>query len=91
MVTSTFDKHTAKKYNHEAIEKYSPSLGKMQLGLILSVQPSVDKNVRNMIIQAIHSCGKDNDIVQKLEKVNSQPIFISTEEIRNIVKSVAKK
>jgi hypothetical protein len=33
----------------------------------------------------------DNDIVQKLEKVNSQPIFISTEEIRNIVKSVAKK
>jgi hypothetical protein len=63
----------------------------MQLGLILSVQPSVDKNVRNMIIQAIHSCGKDNDIVQKLEKVNSQPIFISTEEIRNIVKSVAKK
>jgi tripartite-type tricarboxylate transporter receptor subunit TctC len=91
MVTSTFDKHTAKKYNHEAIEKYSPSLGKMQLGLILSVQPSVDKNVRNIIIQAIHSCGKDNDIVQKLEKVNSQPIFISTEEIRNIVKSVAKK
>lgn len=91
MVTSTFDKHIAKKYNHEAIEKYSPSLGKMQLGLILSVQPSVDKNVRNMIIQAIHSCGKDNDIVQKLEKVNSQPIFISTEEIRNIVKSVAKK
>jgi tripartite-type tricarboxylate transporter receptor subunit TctC len=90
-VTSTFDKRTAKKYNHESIEKYSPSLSKMQLGLILSVQPSVDKNTRSMIVKAIHDCGKDSDIMQKLEKAESQPIFLSTEEIRNIVKSVAKK
>lgn len=91
IVSSTFDKQTAKKYKHESIEKYSPSLAKMKLGLILSVQPSVDINVKNMIIRTIHHCGKDNDIVQKLEKVNSQPIFISTEEIRNTIKSVAKK
>lgn len=88
IVTSTFDKRTAKKYNHEAVEKYSVKLGKMPLGLILSVQPSVDKNTKSMITKAIHSCGQDNDIVQKLEKVNSQPIFLSTEEIIKIVKSV---
>jgi tripartite-type tricarboxylate transporter receptor subunit TctC len=91
MVTSTFDKRTAKKYNHESIEKYSLTLSKMPLGLILSVQPSVDNATKNMIIKAIHNCGKDNDIVQKLEKAESHPIFISTEEIKNIVKSVAKK
>jgi len=91
MVTSTFDKRTAKKYNHESIEKYSLTLSKMPLGLILSVQPSVDNATKNMIVKAIHNCGKDNDIVQKLEKAESHPIFISTEEIKNIVKSVAKK
>ena len=88
IVTSTFDKYTAKKYNHEAVEKYSVKLGKMPLGLILSVQPSVDKNTKNMITKAIHACGQDNDIIQKLEKVNSQPIFLPTEEIIKIVKSV---
>jgi tripartite-type tricarboxylate transporter receptor subunit TctC len=88
IVTSTFDKRTAKKYNHEAVEKYSVKLGKMPLGLILSVQPSVDKNTKSMITKAIHACGQDNDIVQKLEKVNSHPIFLSTEEIIKIVKSV---
>jgi hypothetical protein len=88
MVTSTFDKRTAKKYNHEAVEKYSTRLGKMPLGLILSVQPNVDKTTKNMITKAIHACGQDNDIVQKLEKVNSHPIFLSTEEIIKIVKSI---
>ena len=91
IVTSTFDKRTAKKYNHEAIEKYSLNLGKMPLGLILSVQPAVDKNTRNMIIKAIHTCGTDSDILQKLEKVNSQPIFISTDDITRIVKTVIGK
>ena len=88
IVTSTFDKRTAKKYNHEAVEKYSVKLGKMPLGLILSVQPIADKSTRSMLIKAIHSCGQDNDIIQKLDKVNSQPIFLSTEEIVKIVKSV---
>jgi ATP-dependent exoDNAse (exonuclease V) alpha subunit len=60
----------------------------MPLGLILSVQPIADKSTRSMLIKAIHTCGQDNDIIQKLDKVNSQPIFLSTEEIIKIVKSV---
>jgi len=91
MVTSTFDKRTAKKYNHEAIEKYSPSLGKMPLGLILSVKPSTDQNIRTMIIKAFNTCGKDNDVLAQLEKINSRPINLSTDEITRIVKTVTGK
>lgn len=88
MVTSTFDTPTAKKYNHEPIEKYSPSLGKMPLGLILSVQPSTDKMTKNMIVKSFVSCGRDKDIIRKLEQNNSRPLFNTTEEIIQMIKTV---
>lgn len=91
MVTSTFDRRTAKKYSHEAVEKYSTSLGKMPLGLILSVKPSTSQSDRNMIIKAFQTCSKDSNILAQLEKVNSRPITISTDEIIRIVKTVTGK
>lgn len=88
MVTSTFDRQTAKKYNHEPVEKYSSRLGKMQLGLILSVLPTADKSARDMIIKSFNICSKDREILKKLEANNSRPIFMSTEEIVQMIKQV---
>lgn len=91
IVTSTFDRRTARKFNHDAVEKYSTNLGKMPLGLILSVKPSTGQYERNMIIKAFQTCNKDSDILAQLEKVNSRPITISTDEIIRIVKTVTGK
>jgi len=91
IVVSTFDKDTAKKFNHDSIEKYSTMLSKMHLGLILSVNPALDKTAKNMVVQSIHACGRDIETLQKLEKINSRPIFISTDELIRIIKLVSGK
>jgi tripartite-type tricarboxylate transporter receptor subunit TctC len=89
--TSTLDKRTATKYNHSNIEKYSAKLGKMPLGVILSTLPNVPKDKQNMIVNAIHTCNKDKEIIEKLEKIGSYPISLSTEEVRQIVKNTSGK
>lgn len=91
IIASTFDKRTANKYNHESVHTYSKKLGKMPLGILLSMNPSATKEARNMLINSIYECNKDPEVLQKLESMSSGPMFYTTEEIRNIVKSVAKK
>jgi tripartite-type tricarboxylate transporter receptor subunit TctC len=91
IIASTFDKRTANKYNHESIQSFSKKLGKMPLGILLSVNPSVSKEARTMLVNSIYECNKDSDVLNKLESMSSGPMFYTTEEIRNIVKSVAKK
>ena len=91
IIASTFDKRTANKYNHESIQSFSRKLGKMPLGILLSVNPSVSKESRTMLVNSIYECNKDSDVLNKLESMSSGPMFYTTEEIRNIVKSVAKK
>ncbi len=93
IMTSTFDKTYATKFNHSNVGTYSTKLAKspIGLGLILSVQPSLDKETRNMIIKAIHTCGKDTDVVQKLEANSSHPVFLSTNDIVRMVKQFSGK
>jgi tripartite-type tricarboxylate transporter receptor subunit TctC len=93
IMTSTFDKTYATKFNHSNVGVYSAKLAKspIGLGLILSVQPSLDKETRNMIIKAIHTCGKDTDVVQKLEANSSHPVFLSTSDIVRMVKQFSGK
>ena len=93
IMTSTFDKTYATKFNHSNIGAYSTKLAKspIGLGLILSVQPSLDKDTRNMIIKAIHACGKDSDVIQKLEANSSHPVFLSTNDIVRMVKQFSGK
>lgn len=91
IIASTFDKRTANKYNHESVHSYSKKLGKMPLGILLSVNPSATKEARSMLVNSIYECNKDPEVLQKLEAMASGPMFYTTEEIRNIVKSVAKK
>lgn len=93
IVTSTFDKTYATKFNHVNVGSYSTKLDKspIGLGLILSVQPSLDKDTRNMLIKAIHNCGKDTDVMQKLEANSSHPVFLSTSDIVRMVKQFSGK
>lgn len=93
IMTSTFDKTYATKFNHSNVGTYSSKLAKspIGLGLILSVQPSLDKDTRNMLIKAIHACGKDIDVVQKLEANSSHPVFLSTSDIVRMVKQFSGK
>jgi tripartite-type tricarboxylate transporter receptor subunit TctC len=93
IMTSTFDKAYATKFNHSNVGTYSNKLAKspIGLGLILSVQPSLDKDTRNIIIKAIHACGKDTDVIQKLEANSSHPVFLSTNDIVRMVKQFSGK
>ena len=93
IMTSTFDKTYATKFNHSNVGTYSAKLAKspIGLGLILSVQPSANRDIRNMIIKAIHTCGKDADVVQKLEANSSHPVFLTTNDIVNMVKQFSGK
>jgi tripartite-type tricarboxylate transporter receptor subunit TctC len=93
IMTSTFDKVYATKFNHSNVGTYSNKLAKspIGLGLILSVQPSLDKDTRNIIIKAIHTCGKDTDVIQKLEAISSHPVFLSTNDIVKMVKQFSGK
>ena len=93
IMTSTFDKAYATKFNHSNVGTYSARLAKspIGLGLILSVQPAADKDTRNMVIKAIHTCGRDIDVVQKLEANSSHPVFLSTNDIVRMVKQFSGK
>jgi len=91
IIASTFDKRTANKYNHESVQTFSKKLSKMPLGILLSVNPSASKEARSMLVNSIYECNKDIDVLNRLESMSSGPMFYTTEEIRNIVKSVAKK
>jgi tripartite-type tricarboxylate transporter receptor subunit TctC len=86
IIASTFDKRTATKYNHESIHNYSKKIGKMPLGIILSANPQASKEAKNMVINAIFECNRDSTVLQKLDATGSGPVFLSTEEIRQIVK-----
>jgi len=93
IMTSTFDKTNATKFNHQPIGFYSPALAKspIGLGLILSVNPSLDNDKRNLIIRTIHACGRDTEVVQKLEMNSSHPVFLSTNDITKMIKQYRGK
>jgi tripartite-type tricarboxylate transporter receptor subunit TctC len=93
IMTSTFDKTYATKFNHSNVGTYSTKLAKSHigLGLILSVQPTLDKETRNMIVKAIHTCGRDADVIQKLESNSSHPVFLTTNDIIRMVKQFSGK
>lgn len=93
ILTSTFDKTLATKLGHATIGTYSTRLARspMGLGLILSVHPTLDKQSRTNVINAIHACGKDAEVLQKLEINASEPVFLSTADIVKMVKQFSVK
>ena len=93
ILTSTFDNNRAAKMGHPVIGTYSARLGKtpMGLGLILSVNPLLDKTARSTVVNVIHACGKDAEVIQKLELSNSGPVFLTTNDIVKMVKQFSVK
>jgi tripartite-type tricarboxylate transporter receptor subunit TctC len=90
IVTSTLDKKTASYYKHKSIEHYNSKLGNIPLGIILSVNPELNKDSRTSIVKLVQICNNDKEIIDKLEKIGSSPVTLSTDEIRQLIKSAAK-
>lgn len=91
IVTSTLNKKTATQYKHTSIEKYNSKLHGIPLGIILSVNPTLPKEEKVELAKIINTCNKDVDVLEKLEKIGSSPVYLTTDEIRNIIKSTISK
>jgi len=86
IVTSTLDGKTANKFKHKSIDKYNSQLAGIPLGIILSVNPSLNKEGKTNLVKLVNMCNNDSEIVDKLEKMGSAPVNLSTDEIRQLIK-----
>lgn len=86
LLTSTMENSYARKLGHKPMEFYNTELKNIPLGIILSSLPTLSKEKKQFIHSATMTCNKDPEVLQKLEKIHSTPSFLTTEEIRNIVK-----
>lgn len=84
---STFDKKTATLYNHESVHSVSKKLSKMPLGILLSVKPNLTNEFRNLLVRSVQECNRDPEVLSKLDNMASGPMFHSTEEIRNLIRT----
>lgn len=91
IITSTFDIKTAKQKGHFNLYHYSSKLEKIPLGFILSSKPTLDDSYRQNLIKAVLTCNKTDDIKDKLESVGGYPAFLTTEEVRQIIKIAREK
>ena len=91
IVTSTLNKKIATQYKHVSIEKYNSKLHGIPLGIILSVNPTVPKEDKLELAKIINTCNKDIDVIEKLEKIGSSPVYLTTDEIRSIIKATINK
>ena len=91
IVTSTLNKNIATQYKHVSIEKYNSKLHGIPLGIILSVNPTVPKEDKLELAKIINTCNKDIDVIEKLEKIGSSPVYLTTDEIRSIIKATINK
>ena len=91
IVTSTLNKKLATQYKHNSIERYNSKLHGIPLGIILSVNPNLPKEDKIELYKAISVCNKDPEVIDKLEKIGSSPVYLTTDEIRTIIKSTINK
>lgn len=91
IVTSTLNKKIATQYKHNSIEKYNSKLHGIPLGIILSVNPTLPKEEKIELAKIVNICNKDSDVIEKLEKIGSSPVYLTTDEIRTVIKSTINK
>lgn len=91
IVTSTLNKKLASQYKHNTIEKYNSKLHGIPLGIILSVNPTLPKEEKLELYKAVSICNKDPDVIEKLEKIGSSPVYLTTDEIRSIIKATINR
>ena len=90
IITSTLDRKSAAKYKHKSIDRYNSQLAGIPLGIILSVNPTVSKEEKVMLAKLVNTCNNDSEIIDKLEKVGSAPVYLTTDEIRHLIKTTNK-
>jgi tripartite-type tricarboxylate transporter receptor subunit TctC len=90
IVTSTFDAKTASQYDHVPASKYTPKLGKIPLGTIINVKPSLSADRKKFVTDMITACGKDKTLVEKLAKNKTLPGKMTTSEIVQMIKENRK-
>ena len=76
---------------YRPIERYNPQLAGIPLGIILSVNPTVGKEEKALLAKVVNTCNNDSEIIEKLEKVGSAPVYLSTDEIRQLIKQQINK
>jgi tripartite-type tricarboxylate transporter receptor subunit TctC len=90
IITSTLDRKSAGKYKHKSIDRYNSQLAGIPLGIILSVNPTVGKEDKVLLAKLVNMCNNDNEIIDKLERVGSAPVYLNTDEIRQLIKQASK-
>ena len=90
IITSTLDRKTATKYKHRSIDRYNSQLAGIPLGIILSVNPTVSKEDKILLAKLVNMCNNDTEIIDKLERIGSAPVYLNTEEIRQLIKQTSK-
>jgi tripartite-type tricarboxylate transporter receptor subunit TctC len=91
IISSTLNKKIALQYNHNSIEKYNSKIQNIPLGIILSVNPTLPKEKKIELAKIVNRCNKDAEVIEKLEKIGSSPVYLTTDEIRNIIKLTINK
>jgi tripartite-type tricarboxylate transporter receptor subunit TctC len=90
IIISTLNKKDAATNKHKSIEHYDSTLSRMPLGIILSMNPDANKESKNNLAKLVNLCNNDREIIDKLEKMGSNPVNLTTDEIVHLIKSAAK-
>lgn len=91
ILLSSFNKKDAKKYNLTSIEKYDAGLAAIPFGTIISVHPNTNPQYKELLEQTVIACNKDEETARHIMKLGGEPVIMTTENIRKIVKTVSTK
>lgn len=87
IIVSNLPSHLAKTYNHKnylEINKNSPN---PPYGSFITVLPSTDIKIKELLINTVKSCQQDKDFITKLEATGSFILKINKEEILKAIKA----
>ena len=92
VVTSTSTDHDFNnKYKHTSIKKYNPELYGYTGGVIISVRPDTTSEFNSWLTQVVLKCNADTEVSAKFKAMGNEPVFLTTNEVRHIVKKVRAK
>lgn len=88
---SSLNRKDARKHNLPSIEKYDSNLAAIPFGPILSVSPSTRQQYKDLLEKSVIECNKDEETTQNIKRLGGDPVIMTTETLRKIVKSVSSK
>ena len=91
IVVSTLDRTRAAKLGHESINNHSKLLPRIPLGIILSTNNDAASGMRTLVADSVKKCNADDSVITKLKAIDSPPLNIGYDEIRDIYKLVSTR